>query len=146
MHSRGVHGLDSRGPQWGLQGARGGRCSSQVCDSNQPDNPRAASRSWCSWGGLVGPVYSTECCASTTSSHTTPSHTSRPLVQLAHTTAPQFTLPIPHDPVNMVQLEGKLTAVLISGKDLKGDDGMLGGVSWACALCAQLGGRTHALP
>lgn len=29
----------------------------------------------------------------------------------------------------MVQIGGKLTAVLISGKDLKGDDGMLMGMS-----------------
>lgn len=32
----------------------------------------------------------------------------------------------------MVQIEGKLTAVLISGKDLKGDDGTLSGVTCAC--------------
>lgn len=43
----------------------------------------------------------------------------------------------------MVQIEGKLTAVLISGKDLKGDDGALSEVTWACALYGQLVGRVQ---
>lgn len=52
---------------------------------------------------------------------------------------PKFTLPVPHHPVIMVQLEGKLTAVLISGRDLKGDDGMLGRLGWrACILAGTL--------